>query len=53
MLIVEAAADLSLALLKQCFGEDAGSYREVFLKLAGRGVISFDVAEGMSSLASG
>ncbi|UNQ73193.1 DUF86 domain-containing protein [Infirmifilum sp. NZ] len=52
VLVVESAADLGVAILKQCFGEGAGSYREVFLKLAERGVISFRTAEGMASLAS-
>ncbi len=52
VLIVEAAADLGIAILKQYFGEGAKSYREVFLKLAEKGVISFEVAEGMASLAS-
>lgn len=52
VLIVEAATDLGIAILKQCFGEGAESYREVFLKLAEKGVVSFGVAEGMASLAS-
>ncbi|MCD6510938.1 MAG: DUF86 domain-containing protein [Thermoprotei archaeon] len=52
ILIVEAAADLGLAILKQCFNEGAESYREVFIKLAEKGVISYDTAEGMASLAS-
>ncbi|RLG78308.1 MAG: hypothetical protein DRO14_00935 [Thermoprotei archaeon] len=52
VLIVEAATDIGIVLLKQCFNEEAKSYREVFSKLAERGVISFNVSEGMSSLAS-
>ncbi|MHA1616331.1 MAG: type VII toxin-antitoxin system HepT family RNase toxin [Candidatus Njordarchaeales archaeon] len=52
VLIIEAAADLGLAILKQYFEERAKSYREVFLKLAEKGVISFGVAEKMASLAS-
>jgi len=52
VLIVEAAADLGLAILRRCFDEEAESYREVFSKLAKRGVLSYDTAEGMSSLAS-
>lgn len=52
ILVVEAAADLGLAILRRCFGEEARSYREVFLKLAEKGVISFKVVEGMASLAS-
>ena len=52
ILIVEAATDLGLTILKQCFNEGARSYREVFLKLAERGVINFNTAEGMSTLAS-
>ena len=52
ILIVEASADLGVMILKQCFGEEARSYREVFLKLGEKGVLSFSVAEGMASLAS-
>jgi len=52
ILVVEASADLGLAILRHYFGEEARSYREVFLKLAEKGVISFKVAEGMASLAS-
>lgn len=52
VLVVEAAADLGIAILRQGFNEEARSYREVFLKLAEKGVISFNVAEGMASLAS-
>lgn len=52
VLIVEAAADLGIAILKQCFNEEVKSYRDVFLKLGEKGVIGFDVAEGMASLAS-
>ena len=36
LLIVEATADLGLAILKQYFREEARSHREVFLKLAER-----------------
>ena len=52
VLVVEAAADLGVVILKRCFDEEVRSYREVFLKLAERGVVSFGVAEGMASLAS-
>jgi len=52
VLIVESSADIGLIILKQCFDDEAGSYREVFTKLAERGVLSFSVAEGMTKLAS-
>ncbi len=52
VLIVEGATDLGVAILKQCFGEEARSYREVFVKMAEKRVISPEVAEGMASLAS-
>ncbi|RLE53010.1 MAG: hypothetical protein DRJ26_03960, partial [Candidatus Methanomethylicota archaeon] len=52
VLIVEASADLGIAILKQCFDEEPKSYREVFLKLAERGIISLRIAEAMASLAS-
>ena len=52
VLIVKAATDLGIAIPKKCFNEEAKSYREVFLKLAEKGILSYSVAEGMSSLAS-
>ncbi|MCY0868392.1 MAG: DUF86 domain-containing protein [Desulfurococcus sp.] len=52
ILIVEAAADLGIAILRQCFNEKAESYREVFVKLAEKGVLSYNTARGMSLLAS-
>ncbi len=52
ILVVEAATDLGIMILRQVFNEDARSYREVFLKLAEKGVIHLDVAEKMASLAS-
>ncbi len=52
ILIVEAASDLGIAILRHYFGDVAESYREVFLKLGEKGVISFKTAEGMASLAS-
>ncbi len=52
VLIVEAAADLGLMILRAYFNDEARSYREVFLKLAERGVIGFNTASGMASLAS-
>ncbi len=52
ILIVEAAADLGITILRSYFNEEPESYREVFLKLAEKGVISYKVGEGMASLAS-
>lgn len=52
ILVVEVAADLGVAVLRQCFNDKAESYREVFSKLAEKGVISYSTAKGMVSLAS-
>lgn len=45
MVIVEALANLSVSILEKDFNEDVESYREVFLKLASHGVISFETSE--------
>lgn len=50
IMIVEAAADAGLLLLEKVYGDSASTYREVFLKLAGRGVISGETLEGMVRL---
>ncbi len=47
---VEAAADAALLILEKVYGEEASSYREAFLKLARRGVISAETLEGMTRL---
>ncbi len=52
ILVVEAAADLGVAILRQYFDEEPESYREVFLKLAEKGVIKYATARGMALLAS-
>jgi uncharacterized protein YutE (UPF0331/DUF86 family) len=41
VVVFEALADLSVAILEKDFSEDVESYREAFLKLTNHGVISF------------
>lgn len=43
---------LSVSILEKDFNEDVESYREVFLKLASHGVISFETSQKMAKLAS-
>jgi len=50
--LVEALADLGLAILERGFKEEAEGYRDVFQKLALLGVVSPESAEGMMRLAS-
>jgi len=50
--IVEAASDLGIAILEKDFSETAESYREVFSKLALKGVIKSETAEEMEKIAS-
>lgn len=52
VVIVEALSDLSVSILEKDFNEDVESYREVFLKLASHGVISFETSQNMAKLAS-
>jgi len=52
ILLIESAADIGVTILRQCFDEEAKSYREVFKKLAERGVLTPATASGMASLAS-
>ena len=52
ILVVEAATDLGLYLLRKFFDDTAESYREVFIKLSEKGVLSSKVAEGMAALSS-
>ena len=52
VLIVEAAADLGLIILRSYFNEKAENYREIFLKLTEKGVLSYNIAERMSALTS-
>lgn len=52
ILLIESAADIGVTILRQCFDEEAKSYREVFKKLAERGVLTPATANGMASLAS-
>ena len=50
VVMVEASADLALAIIEKDFGETAESYREAFLKLAEHGVISGETANAMVKL---
>ncbi len=50
--LVEALADLGLAILEKGFQEEAEGYRDVFHRLALLGVVSPESAEGMKRLAS-
>jgi len=52
VVVVEALADLSVAILEKDFSEDVESYREAFLKLTNHGVISFKASQNMAKLAS-
>jgi len=51
VVLVEALADVAVLILEKDFGEAVESYREAFLKLAEKGVISAGVAERMAALA--
>jgi len=51
VMLVEALADVAVIILEKDFDEAAESYREAFLKLAEKGVISAGVAERMAALA--
>jgi len=52
ILMVEALADLSFAILEKDFGECPEGYRDAFARLAKRGVVKPSLAEGMRRLAS-
>jgi len=47
---VEALADLATVILEKDFGEAVSSYREVFIKLAEKGIINADTAESLVRL---
>jgi len=49
VLIVEVVTDLGIMILRY-FNEEVKTYREVFLKLAERGVISFGVGYVFSGI---
>jgi len=51
VMLVEALADVAVLILEKDFGEAAESYREAFLKLAEKGVVSAEAAEKMTALA--
>ncbi|RLF00798.1 MAG: DUF86 domain-containing protein [Thermoprotei archaeon] len=50
--IVEAVSDLGIAILEKDFSETAESYREVFTKLALKGVIKSETAEELEKMSS-
>ncbi len=50
--IVEAAADLGIYILERRFNESSESYKDVFRKLALRGIVSPNTADSMSKLAA-
>ncbi|MEM4679790.1 MAG: HepT-like ribonuclease domain-containing protein [Thermofilaceae archaeon] len=52
VVVVEALADLSVTILEKDFNDAAESYREAFLKLASRKVVSLDTCNSMAKLAS-
>ncbi len=47
---VEAAADLAIAILGEKFGVEVHSYREAFLRLAEKRIISAGTAESMARM---
>ena len=52
VLIVEALADLGVAILEKDFNEEVESYRDAFIKLAEKGVISSECMQSMIKLVS-
>jgi uncharacterized protein YutE (UPF0331/DUF86 family) len=50
-MVVEALADLAVAILEKDFGVAVESYREAFLRLAEKGVINAEIAQSMVRLA--
>ena len=52
VLVVEALADLGVAILEKDFNEVVESYREAFVKLAEKGVISPKTMQSMVKLVS-
>jgi uncharacterized protein YutE (UPF0331/DUF86 family) len=51
VMVVEALADLAVAILEKDFGVTVESYRDAFLRLAEKGVINAEVAQSMVRLA--
>jgi len=51
VMIVEALADLAITILEKDLGESAESYRDAFVKLAERGIISSETMQSMIKLA--
>ncbi|RDD52827.1 MAG: DUF86 domain-containing protein [Candidatus Korarchaeota archaeon NZ13-K] len=52
VMAVEALADLAIAILEKDFNEVVESYREAFMKLLEKGIISAEIAESMVKLVS-
>ena len=50
ILLTESLADLAVAILEEDFNLAPESYREAFLKLAEKGVVSAEVAKSMAKL---
>jgi len=50
VMAVEALADLAIAILEKDFNEVVESYREAFIKLLEKGIISAETAESMVKL---
>ncbi len=50
IMVVEALADLAVAILEKDFGVAVESYRDAFLRLAEKGVISAETAQSMTRL---
>jgi uncharacterized protein YutE (UPF0331/DUF86 family) len=51
VMVVEALADLAVAILEKDFGVAVESYRDAFLRLAEKGVINAEIARSMVRLA--
>ncbi len=52
VLVVEALADIAIAILEKDFDTVVQTYREAFLKLAEKGIVNVDTAKAMAKLAS-
>ena len=50
VMVVEALTDLAVAILEKDFNERVETYREIFVKLAEKGVISADIARSLTRL---
>jgi len=52
VMIVEALADLAVAILEKDFEESVESYRDAFIKLAEKGIIGAEIMQSMIKLIS-